>query len=63
MPYSKQVRRYKGMDQCLCGLHDKEFSDLSYVVYSVKSLATNLAYVNIHSHMSIEPGPKVPDAF
>ena len=27
-----KVRRYKGMDQCLCGLHGKEFSNLSYVV-------------------------------
>ena len=27
----------------------------------MKSLATNLAYVNVHSHMGIEPGPKVPD--
>ena len=51
------------MDQCLCGLHSKEFSDLSYVVKSAKSLATDLAYVNIHSHESIELGPKVPDAF
>ena len=51
------------MDQCLCGLHSKEFSDMSYVVWSAKSLATNLAYVNIHSHISIEPGPKVPDTF
>ena len=51
------------MDQCLCGLHGKEFSDLSYVVESAKSLTTNLADVNVHSHMSIEPGPKVPDAF
>ena len=24
--------RYKGIDQCLCGLHGKEFFGLSYVV-------------------------------
>ena len=29
----------------------------------MKSLATNLAYMNVHSHMGIEPGPKVPDDF
>ena len=33
------------------------------VVKPAKSPATNLAYMNIHPHMSIEPGPNVPDAF
>ena len=51
------------MDQRFCRFHSKEFSDLSYVVLSAKSLATSLAYVNIHLHMSIETGAKVPDAF
>ena len=36
---------------------------MSYVVESVKTLATNLTYVNVYSHMSIEPGAKVSDAF
>ena len=28
-----------------------------------KALLQILPILNIHSHMSIEPGPKVPDAF
>ena len=35
----------------------------NHAVKSAKSPAANLAYMNIHPHMSIEPGPKVPDAF
>ena len=33
------------------------------VVKPAKSPPTNLAYMNINPHMSIEPGPNVPDAF
>ena len=50
------------MDQRLCRANIEEFSDLSYVVQTVKGFATNLAYMSIHTHLSIEPRSKVSNA-